>query len=65
MELAIFFIIALTLYFIPTMVANGRQHHNAGAIFALNVFLGWTFIGWVASLVWALTATKAASAAQA
>jgi hypothetical protein len=30
---------------------------------ALNIFLGWTFIGWVASLVWALTATKAASAA--
>jgi Superinfection immunity protein len=25
------------------------------AIFALNLLLGWTFLGWVAALVWALT----------
>lgn len=41
------------LYFIPSMV--GRHKANAGAIFALNLFLGWTFIGWVVALVWALT----------
>jgi hypothetical protein len=28
--------------------------HNAGAIFALNLLLGWTLVGWVVALVWAL-----------
>lgn len=59
----ILIILMLLLYFVPTFVARAREHHNYGAIVALNIFLGWTFIGWVASLVWALTATKAASAA--
>jgi hypothetical protein len=40
-------------YFLPTIV--GRKKSNAGAIFALNFFLGFTLIGWVVSLVWALT----------
>jgi hypothetical protein len=43
------------LYFIPASVAINRGHHNAGAIFALNLFLGWSLIGWVLALVWALT----------
>jgi hypothetical protein len=46
--------ISLTLYFIPTMIAFARNHKNAVAILALNFLMGWTFIGWVASLVWAL-----------
>jgi hypothetical protein len=47
--------LGLALYFVPTMVAAFRRHHNTLAIGALNFFLGWTFIGWVAALVWALT----------
>lgn len=50
--LLIFF---LFLYFFPTIVAAKRQHRSAGAVFVLNLFLGWTFLGWVAALVWALT----------
>jgi hypothetical protein len=63
MSAIILLIVSLLIYFIPTFVARSRRHHNYGAIVALNIFLGWTFIGWVASLVWALTGTKAASAA--
>lgn len=40
-------------YFFPTIVAVGRNQRNAGAIFVLDLFLGWTVIGWVAALVWA------------
>ena len=47
--------IGLIFYFLPTFVAARRDHRNAGAIAALNFFLGWTFIGWVIALVWALT----------
>jgi hypothetical protein len=43
------------VYFIPSAVAKGRNHSKFEAILALNIFLGWTFIGWVAALVWALT----------
>ena len=47
--------IALVAYFIPTLVANTRRHNNQMAIIMLNLFAGWTFIGWVAALVWACT----------
>lgn len=46
------------LYFIPTVIAVIRDHHNKVAIAVLNTFLGWTFIGWVAALVWSVTANK-------
>ena len=48
-------LVLLALYFLPTIFANMRKHHNAGAIFAANLFLGWTMLGWAVSLVWALT----------
>ena len=42
------------LYFLPTIIAFGKSKRDAGAILALNFFLGWTAIGWVVALVWAL-----------
>lgn len=52
------FLILLTLYFVPSLVAVSRKHHNEGAIFLLNLLLGWTFIGWVVALVWAATSVR-------
>lgn len=43
----------LGMYFLPSII--GRKKRNRGAIFALNFFLGWSVIGWIVSLVWALT----------
>lgn len=48
-------VVILALYFMPTIIANSRQKRNIGAIFALNLLLGWSLVGWVVSLVWALT----------
>ena len=43
-------------YFIPTFVAISRKHKNQDAIAILNLCTGWILgIGWVASLIWALT----------
>jgi len=53
MGTAILFIILLAAYFIPTMA--GAKKRNVGAIFVLNLFLGWTLVGWVVALVWACT----------
>ncbi|MCP3471393.1 superinfection immunity protein [Bradyrhizobium sp. CCGUVB1N3] len=50
--------ILIGCYFFPTLIALGRRHRNTLAIFLLNLFLGWTFCGWIASLVWAATAVK-------
>ncbi|MGQ3683919.1 MAG: superinfection immunity protein [Candidatus Loosdrechtia sp.] len=50
--------ILLAIYFIPTIVACNREHPSKAAIFVLNIFLGWTFLGWVIALVWSFTSTK-------
>jgi putative effector of murein hydrolase LrgA (UPF0299 family) len=49
-------ILLLLLYFIPAIVASMRRHRNRTAITVLNIFLGWTAIGWIIALVWASTA---------
>ena len=46
--------ILLGLYFLPTIIVISRRKRNAVAVGALNFFLGWTLIGWVVALVWAL-----------
>jgi len=46
-------VILVVIYFLPSLI--GRHKANANAIFALNLLLGWTLIGWVVSMVWALT----------
>lgn len=47
-------VFALMVYFLPTIIAGGRGHRNTTAIVLLNVFLGWTFLGWVVALVWSV-----------
>ena len=41
------------IYFLPWVVAKEYKSVNSPAIFILNLFLGWTLIGWVIALVWA------------
>ena len=52
------FVVAGVIYFFPTLNAIIRIHHNAMPIALLNLFLGWTFIGWVVALVWSASALK-------
>lgn len=48
-------VIALTLYFIPTIIAFKRRHLNRVPILLLDLFLGWSFIGWIIALIWSTT----------
>ena len=50
-------ILCLMIYFLPWIVAKCRGHQSSLAIFVCNLFLGWTFLGWVGSLVWACMPT--------
>ena len=42
------------VYFLPTLVAASRQHPDGWAIFVVNLFLGWTLIGWVVAFAWSV-----------
>lgn len=48
-------ILFIFVYFIPTVVASTRKHHNYNAIFLVNLFFGWSVIGWFGALIWAST----------
>jgi len=48
-----FLIFGFLLYFLPTIVAEMRHVENKGPTFVINLFLGWTFIGWVVALAMA------------
>ena len=47
-------VVLLFPYFLPTIIAFARKKDNAGGVFALNFFLGWTLIGWVVCLIWSI-----------
>jgi hypothetical protein len=51
--------VLLLVYLLPAVVGFCRDHHNQLAIFVLNLFLGWTLLGWVLALVWACTVPRA------
>lgn len=51
-------LLAAALYFLPLIVAYRRRHHQVVSIGLLNLFLGWTFLGWVIALVWSASALR-------
>jgi hypothetical protein len=57
-------VLALISYLLPTIVATIRRHADKGAIFVINLFLGWSLIGWVAALAWASKGIKTTTTAE-
>lgn len=47
------FLIVLAVYFLPSVVAVARKVRHQGSVVVVNLFLGWTFIGWVVALAMA------------
>ena len=43
---------SVLIYFIPTFAARGKPQFNS--VLAINFFLGWTLVGWVIALAWAV-----------
>ena len=50
----ILFIIAL--YFLPTIITACNHHRSTLANILVNLFLGWTGIGWLVALIWSIVA---------
>jgi hypothetical protein len=42
------------MYFLPSIIAFARSKRDSASIFVLNLLLGWTAVGWVIALVWAV-----------
>ena len=49
------FVLISSVYLLPWLIASNGNHPSKTGIFVLNLFLGWTFLGWVIALVWAFT----------
>lgn len=50
--------IVVLLYLLPTIIAVKKKHLQKVPIILINIFLGWSFIGWVVALVWAFTQSQ-------
>ncbi|MBW4055914.1 MAG: superinfection immunity protein [Proteobacteria bacterium] len=48
----------LFIYFIPAIIGYSRKKDNKTSILLLNLFLGWSLIGWVVALIWATSKDK-------
>lgn len=46
------------LYFFPSIIAMSRHKRNVASIIVLNLFLGFTIVGWVLALVWAFAVDR-------
>jgi len=56
LQAAFLVLVTSFIYFIPSLI--GTKKENFTAILLLNIFLGWTFVGWVIALVWSVTKDK-------
>jgi hypothetical protein len=56
MELLLIFLV----YLLPSFIAAARKHHQGGSILIINIFLGWTFLGWVIALAMSVGHVKKA-----
>ena len=45
-------LVLIAPYFIPSIIARNKV--NFVPILLLNIFFGWTFLGWVGALIWAI-----------
>ena len=52
-------IVLIAVYFLPTIVASVRGAKSVNGVATLNLFLGWTCLGWLVAFVWAFGRTTA------
>jgi hypothetical protein len=50
-------VFAIAIYMVPTMIACDRKHSSKLAIAFVNIFFGWTVLGYLVSFVWSLANT--------
>lgn len=51
----LFGILGFFIYFLPTFIAFKRKHSSRYGILIINLFFGFTFIGWIITLAWSVS----------
>lgn len=54
MLIIMIFFSAVIFYLLPSVISAVRSTDHQGAIFFINVLFGWTVLGWIAALIWAV-----------
>lgn len=49
-----FLLFITAMYFLPTIIAHNKR--DFAGIFLVNLFFGWTVIGWIIAMIWACSA---------
>lgn len=56
-EIGLFYLIGIVcIYILPGVIAHNRDTRNMAQVWVINIFLGWTFLGWVVALAMAFSA---------
>lgn len=53
-------VLGLVVYLVPSIIAEERNSRKLHPIIIVNIFLGWTLIGWGVALAWSLAKDKKA-----
>lgn len=48
----------LGMYCLPLCIAVSRDAKHVAGIGVINVLLGWTVLGWIGALTWAVSSPK-------
>jgi hypothetical protein len=48
-------VVLVLVYALPTIVASARTPHKKTVIVLVNLFLGWSVLGWLIAMIWAAT----------
>ncbi|MDO9484678.1 MAG: superinfection immunity protein [Actinomycetota bacterium] len=46
------------LYMLPWAIAASRNMRDQWGLFAVNLLVGWTVIGWVIALIWSIAGSN-------
>ena len=61
---AVFVPLFLAIYFLPSIIATFRNRQHLGKIFLANIPAGFSWIAWMALIVWAFTGKQKKTAEQ-
>jgi hypothetical protein len=49
------------LYFLPSIIAGLKRKKSIVSILIMNIFLGWTIVGWIVAFIWAMVGSRSKS----
>ena len=52
-EFLVILMIGLCVYFIPAIIAMAKDMPKWWAVVFINLFFGWSLIGWLVAFIWA------------